>query len=257
MELLKANFLDTTTQIAVQSNSALAANLFNPDRALQYFSDGYADDLTTTSITISFDQTQTISRIALLEHNLKEFSLFYNGATANSIALSGPTTTASFNANSLTSHYLQLSAPIYATSLTLDLKKTISANSEKAIGHLVLSDQELDFARIPNSSGYTPSLDPKQIVHTLSDGGTRIHAVRDKWKAKLKFSHVTETIRDQFRDVYDQHVPFIFVPFGTHTSWDGILFECVWVGAFNFYRFSDNAANAGFSGDIDLRETPS
>ena len=257
MELLEPNLVNTTTQITVGSNTALAANLFNPDRVLQYFTDGFASDATTASVTIAFDATQTISRIALLEHNLESFNLYYNGATANTIAITGPTTVANFVSNAASDLFLQLSTPINCTSLTLDLRTTITANAEKAIGLLVLTAVELDFARIPNASGYVPSLDPKQITHTLSDGGVRVHSVRDKWKAKVKLGNITEDFRDDLRAVYDQHSPFIFVPFGTYTGWDGILFESVWVGAFDFYRFSDNAPDVGFSGTIDLRETAS
>lgn len=257
MELLKANLVNTTTQLVVQSNTALAANLFNPDRILQYFSDGYDNDMTTTTLTVNFDATTSVSRIAVLEHNLKDFLIYYNGVTANALTISGPTTTTNWSSNSQTSHFLTIPTPIDCTSISIDMKKTISANSEKAIGLLVLSSVELSFSQIPNAANYTPALDPKQIVHTLSDGGTRIHVIRDKWKAKLKLPHVTESFRDSLRDVYDQAIPFMFVPFGTHTSWDGILFECVWVGPFDFYKYTENTPDSGFSGSIEFRETPS
>lgn len=255
MELLSANFINTTTQIAVSSNSATSNYLFNPDLQLQYQTDGFADDLTQTTIRINFDSTLTIDRIALLEHNLRSFQIYYNGATANLLTISGPTTTTNFTTNSQTSHYLTLPTPLACTSLSFDVKKTIVANAEKAIGFLMISAQELDFTRIPNAAGYTPSLEPKQIVHQMSDGGTRVHSVRDKWKIKLKLAHVDSTMRDDLRTVYNSHENFMFAPWGTHTGWDGILFECVWVGPFSFYKYSDNAATAGFTGDIEFRET--
>ena len=261
MELLSANLINTTTQLVVQSNSALASNIFNPDRILQYVSDGYNNDATTTTIRINFDETTAVDRIAILNHNLKGFQFYYNGATANAISLTGAgvgyTGTANFSTNSSTSHYLTFASPINCTSLSIDLKTTIVANAEKAIGQLVLSAQELDFTRIPNAAGYQPTLDPKQIVHQLSDGGTRLHVVRDKWRAKIKLSQIDTTFRNQLKNIYDQHTAFVFVPFPTATAWDEVMFECLWIGPFNFYRFSDNAANVGFSGDIDLRETAS
>jgi hypothetical protein len=39
------------------------------------------------------------------------------------------------------------------------------------------------------------------------------------------------------------------------TGWaDEFVFECVWPGKFDFYKFSDNATDSGFSGQILLQE---
>jgi hypothetical protein len=257
MELLYPNLINTTTQLAVGSNSDIISNLFNPDKFLQYFTDGYNSDATTASITITFSATQTIDRIAMLEHNLESFNVFYNGLTANSLALSGPTTVANFVSNTAQDTYLQLSAPIYCTSLTLDMRTTLVANAEKAIGLLLLSSVNVTFDRPPSANSYVPGIEPKQIVHVLSDGGTRVHTVRQKWHAKFKLGYVTESFRNTLRDVYDSHDPFVFVPFGTGTSWDGIAFEAVWVGPFDFYKYSNNNVAAGYSGSFDFRETAS
>jgi hypothetical protein len=55
--------------------------------------------------------------------------------------------------------------------------------------------------------------------------------------------------------IYEAFAPRVYVPFGTGTGWDGILFEANWTGGFDFYEYSDNATNTGFSGNINLRET--
>lgn len=257
MELLYANYVNTTTQIGLQSNTILASNIINPERQLQYFSDGYDNDLTTTSITISFNATTAISRVALLEHNLKDFQIFYNGATANYLSLTagGNTGTANWSANSLTSNYLQLAATINVTSLTFDLRKTIVANNEKAIGHIIVSEVALSFGRLPNASGYTPNITPKQVVHTMSDGGIKINTLKEKWSVKLSYQNIDETNRDLLKGAYDLHKEFIFVPFGTATGWDKIAFPCVWLGAFGFYKYSSDVGSAGgYTGSIDLKE---
>lgn len=257
MEILYSNLINTTTQLSVGSNSDIVSNLFNPDKFLQYFSDGFDDDNTTASITIAFESTQTVDRIALLEHNLESFNLFYNGLTANSLALTGPTTVANYVSNTADDTYIQLSAPIFCTSLTLDMRKTIVANAEKAVGLLLVSSVRLTFDRTPNASSYVPEIEPKQIVHQMSDGGTRLHTVRQKLRAKFKLSYITDTFRDSLRDLYNAQTSFVFVPFGTGTSWDGIIFDAVWAGPFDFYRYSDDAAGAGFTGSFDFRETSS
>lgn len=258
MEFLKQNYINTTTQISVNTNSSTASNLFNTDQFYQFYSDGLNNDLTTTTITIAFTETTLISRIGLMDTNAKEFRLFYNGLTANAFALTstGSTTTSAWTGNSESNIYLRCT-PTYVTSVTLDIKKTQTADQEKRLGTFVLSDLYYSMAKIPNSKGYDPRINPKQVVHTLSDGGTRIHNVRKKWSADLKLDYIDTTQKTNLKTIYDLQSAFIFCPFGTTTSWDGVLFEAVWTGGFDFYQYSDDASSSGFSGAIRLKETPS
>jgi hypothetical protein len=136
------------------------------------------------------------------------------------------------------------------------MKKTITANDEKYFGLLHVSDVLLSMSQIPNSGGYKPTVVPRQIVHELSDGGIRIHNIRQKFKIDISLKYVNETLRNSLKTVYDRHDEFVFCPFGTTTAWDGIFFESVWVGDFKFYEYADDAAASGFDGNITLRETP-
>jgi len=257
MEFINQNFINTTTQIAVNSNTTLVANIFNRDQVLQYISSGFADDNTTATATISFGSTLTVDRIGLLAHNLKGFTIFFNGVTANAFAMSttSDTSTTDYSSNSESSQYFTVT-PQACTSVSIDMKSTQDANIDKALGLFLVTDKNLVFERVASAKNYKPNLDPKNIVHKLSDGGTRVHVVQDMWKFQVKYKFITTAFRDSLRTVYSRHTPFIFVPFGTTSSWDGIAQEVVWTGAFKFYQFSDNAATAGFSGSIDLKETP-
>ncbi len=257
-EFLKANYCNTTTQFVVNSNTDTVSNVLNPDQRIQYYSDGFNNDSTTVSMTISFDETMTVSRLSLKEINLKKFNIYYNGATANAFALTttGSTIASQFINNSETSLYLRC-ASVDCTSVTIDMYSTQAANSDKAIGYLVISDTLLSLQRTPSSQNYTPKIDPEQVVHAMSDGGVRIHTVKDKHTADLKFKYISRDFRDDLKDVYDSRAPFMFCPLGTTTSWDETLFECVWPGNFDFFKFSDDAAASGFSGTVTLKETSS
>lgn len=254
MEILSQNYLETTTQAAVNSSTITVQNLLNPDVRYQYVSDAYNNDSLTSSITISFDATTAIDRIALMENNWKKFNAYYNGVTANAFTITSPTTTSQWTSNSATNLYLA-TTQVNVTSVTFDIYSTQVANSEKAVGYVYLGANTLTFPRTPNASNYTPVKDPKELIHELSDGGTRRHVVQTKWAAKLKFQHITSSFRDSLLAVYETLSPFVFVPFGTGTSWDGIIFEANWMGNFDFYKYSDDAASSGFSGSIDLKET--
>lgn len=255
MEFIYANYLNTTTQLTLESNTVSGHNLFSQDPLDQYTSDGYNDDTTITSITITFDATTYVSRIALLETNLKDFTIFYNGTTANTFGLTSTqnTTTSDWSANSETSIYLFCNT-VACSSITFDMNKTMSANSEKAIGRIIVSDVLLDFERLPSSKNYKPSKEMTSVTHRMSDGGTRIQYVSDKFSADIKFKHISRTFRDNLRTVYNLRDNFIFTAFPTSSGWDSVIFDCVWTGNFDFYQYSDDAADAGYSGSIRLRE---
>lgn len=256
MELLKASYINTTTSIVVGSNTATAEYLMNPDTSFQYVTSGFNNDLTTASIRINFTETMSVSRIALCGINLKEFDVFYNGATANAFAMTttASTTTSKWTSNSETSIYIQCTL-VDCTSVTIDMKKTMVANKEKALGYLAVSRVALDFTKIPSAKNYTPLIDTQEVIHRLSDGNTRSQVIADRWKVNVRLDYVTEAFRNNLKAVYNLHEGLIFVPFGTTTSWDQVIFPCVWLGPFDFYKFSDNAPAAGFEGNIKLEET--
>lgn len=256
MEFLSANIINTTTQISVNSNTTVASNLFNRDPIYQYYTDGMANDLTTTSITITFDATTAVSRIALVDTNFKEFSVFYNGTTASTFALTAAdTTVSSYTGNADENKYFRFATTL-CTSITVNAKKTITANQEKRLGLFVISDLRISLNLIPSAQGYKPRIVPKQVVHRLSDGGVRLHNIRNKWETSMDLDFITTTQRDGLFDVYDLGLAFNFCPFGTATGWDASIYEAVWDGPFTFYEYSDNAASSGFSGKVSLKETP-
>jgi len=255
VEFLTKNLYDTTTSIVVNSNTSTAENLFNRDETFQYVSNGFNNDLTTTTITINFDVTTAVSRIGLIGMNLKDFTIFVNGATATQLSLTGaiPTSTSDFSSNSAASMFLRFDT-IQASSISIDASATFVANSEKAIGFLFIGDTKIVFPRTPSAPDYKPLFVPKQIVHKISDGGTRIHDLDRKYSTKIKFKFIEESFRDNLFTVWEASDHFGFVAFGTATGWDKVLFEVVWPGPFDFYKFSANAPASGFSGSISLAE---
>lgn len=255
MDFNKQNFILTTSALTLSTNSLLAENLINPNKDYQYFSNGDDSDLTTTTITLTFDNTTTISRIALLNHNFQDFTMFYNGATANTFTLtSGATSTSDWSSNSETSQYLQF-ATLAVSSVTIEATETITANAEKHMSFLYVSDNYFTFDRIPASNSYKPAINPKQVVHQMGDGGTKIHNVDFKRSADIKYKYLTDAQREQLKSIWDLDDPFYFALFPTTTSWDGVFFEANWIGPFDFEKYSLDAEVSGFSGSMKLRET--
>jgi hypothetical protein len=257
MEMIRKNLFDTTTAIAVNSNTSTVENLFLRDIRFQYASSGFNDDNTTSTMVISFDETVSVSRIGLVGMNLKAFTIFYDGVTANTFSLTSTahTNTSDFTSNSDTSMYLR-ATPVNCTSVSIDMKSTIVANNDKAIGYLAVSNLLSNFdSNNPRAQLYNPLFTPKEVVHELSDGSYRSQVVDRKYGTKLGLENINSTVRDSLKSVFDSHDDFIFVPFGTSTGWDEIIFPCIWRGPFQFYKYTDNAKNAGHSGNITLLET--
>lgn len=257
MDLLKPNFIDTITGIVVDSNTTTAEYIMNPDPTFQWVSSGFNSDLTTATMRINFSQTLTVSRIALLGLNLKDFSLYYNGATASTFALTSTcdTNASSWNANSETGLYLHCN-PVACTSVSIAMRKTMVADAEKAIGYFMISEERLNFSRIPAAKNYSPLTSPKEVVHKLSNGTTRVQGIStNRWSFDVKLEYISESLRDSLYEIWKLHQSHIYVPFGTTTGWDQAIAPVVWPGAFDFFKYSDNAVGAGFEGSLHLMET--
>ena len=257
MEFLRKNFFDTTTGIVVNSNTATVANLLIRDIRYQYVSDGLNVDETLATIRLNFNETLSVSRIALMGTNLKKFRVFYNGVTANTFALTstGATSASNFSSNSETSLFLT-AEPVDCTSVSIDMYSTIVANQNKAIGYLVVSNvlSDLD-GRVPPSQNYRPVFTPKEVVHELSDGSFRTQVIDRKFSAAIGLDFVDTALKNELKSVFDLHDDFIFAAFPTTTAWDEVLFPCIWRGPIELHEVSDNAIASGFSGSIRLLET--
>lgn len=255
MEFITSNYIDTITSITYDSNTITVSNILDPDLTFQYVSQGYADDSLTTSLTFNLDMITSVDRIQLKEMNFKEFTIFYDGATSSTLTLTEGATTVSDWTNNEDEHLYLKFDTIACSSITIDIKKTITQNKEKAIGYFSINKLKLNFPQIPSAKGYKPTIEPEETVHKMSDGGSRIHFLKEKWNAKIKLENITENFRDDLKEVWSEHADFVFVSFETNTSWDGISFNVIWPGKFDFYTYSDSAVDAGFSGSITLKET--
>ena len=242
MEFIGQNIVNTTTQIAVQSNTGTAAYLYNRNRTLGYTSSGY-NTTTATTITISFTVATPVSHILMLNHNIQNFSIFASG-----VSISVNTT------NSATSTYLSF-ATLTTSQLIFTLTSIFTAGGgEKSIGELIIGNRQLQFANNPSIDNFETMIFRKQVRHEMPDGGVTLYNIRDKYRARIRQTFITEAFHNNLLSVYNGATPVYFLPYPTATAWDGRAYECVWSGDFNF-KFSDNNRGVGYSGDIVLEET--
>lgn len=247
MAFLTRNELNTTTQIAVNAaNTLTVENLFDHTPRRQFTTIGFSSD-TSTNITASFSSSIVIDRIFLQNHNLRQYRVFYNGATANTL-----TPDINVSSNSATSTYHTFNT-ITVNSITLQVDRA-TTDVEKMIGEFYVGQLRFDFERNPPANKYSPLIDRQQVIHRMADGGVTQFFVADKFKTTLKWDFLTESFTSRLLSLYESVTSFYFVPFGTTTSWDGKAYEVAWTNDFDF-RHSDNNMNAGFGGSIVLEET--
>lgn len=243
MEFLEKNYLDTTTMVKVDSNTGLSSYLFDRNVGMPYVTDGYTTN-TSTIISIELDATTTISNILLQNHNLKDFRLFYDSVTANSIDI--------VSSNSATSSYFDFST-ISAKTIQLQMDEAQTVDTEKSVGEFIITEKLLAFPRNPNSQLYKPKIDRTQVKHIMPDGGIVLFNIKNKYKAKIGLKYITSSFYASLLDIYEDADPLYFIPFPTTTAWDGLAYAVVWSGDFDF-TFGDNAKNT-YSGNINIEET--
>lgn len=244
MEFLGQNLCNTTTMLKVESNSTAALYLIDRNKYLAYQTSGY-DSNTSTIISLEVGTGTVISNVLLQNHNFKNFRVFYNSVTANSIAV--------VTNNSSTNHYFNF-ASVTVGSVQVQIDTCITSGVEKSIGQIVIAEKELVFETNPSAKRYTPTIDRIQVKHIMADGGISLHNIKDKYKTKIKLEFISETFYNSMLSIFQRGTPLYFVPFPTSTSWDGTAHEVVWSGDFNF-KFNENVKTIGYNGEFVLEET--
>lgn len=257
MEFLSANLVNTTTMLSVERNSGVTSlpYVLDPDPTRQWRSTD-ASLGTNTCIQITFDEPTEFDTI-IFYAPMRSFKIYRDGVTGTALSISGAaTTTADYvnTTNTINRYFFRLSQTYTATTLHFQLTRVVTGNGQQAVGYIYVGNQLLDFSRIPDAAGYIPAIKPHQIVHEMSDGGTRVQTISYNKTTQLKFKNISQTFRDELKSIYDLHSNMGFVAFNTGTGWDGFFMNCYWEGDFDFYRLADDHLSIGYSGTIKLRE---
>jgi|6_EtaG_2_1085325.scaffolds.fasta_scaffold00880_15 L-rhamnose mutarotase len=255
MEIKKANFINTTTALTVDSNSTTVVNMIDGNRDTEYASNGYSG-ATATNIIMTFSTPTVISRIYLVDHNLKDYSIFYDETTTNTFTLTGySTSTIAYTGNSETSQYFVVSSQTVST-VYLRANEAMTASAEKVIADYYIGDLYHRFTQNPSADQYDPRINETSFNHKMSDGGTVRYFLADKFKASIQIPFVSSADRLELKTAYKSRNPLQFTPLPTESDWGGDTYEVNWVNGFPFQKFTSNIIGNGFTGQIDFEETP-
>lgn len=245
MEILKANKINTTSSMVLQAgNTGTAAYLFDRSISLGFTSVGY-DSTTSAVIGFTFATPTVLSHILLQNHNLKQFRVYYNSVTANSLA--------NFTTNSESSTYLSFSS-ITVNSVDIQMDLAMTTGVDKSIGEMVLTERDLVFERNPSIKDFSPTTTRTRVIHEMPDGGVTMYNIANKFKATLKWQFITNGFTTSLLSIYNSALPIYYVPFPTSTGWSGEAYEVLWTNDFNF-NYNDNSKSQGQGGTIEFRQT--
>lgn len=258
MEFLRANYLNTTTMITVDSGSDSSYALFDHKPTEYFTTSGDNSDLTTCTIRIEFTSAKNIDRIVLQNINWKGFRFYYNSNTANTFTFDStcPTTTSEWNQNSATSLFLKPAATTTCTIITFEITTTAIANAEKYCGEMWFSEKLLQLDHNPTAKDYKVKIGRKEYNHEMSDGATAVYYIQDNFSADIKLNYVDSDEYENIKDIHDLNTAFTFVPEPTGTAWNNKIYDVNWIGDFDFEQYATNVKDNGYNGTIRLRETP-
>ena len=256
-EFLYANYFNTTTLCTVGSGSTSVKYMIDRDETTQYQSSGFNNDALGVTITVKYASAKNIDHIIIQNTNFKSFKVYYNSNAANTFTLiDGETSTSDWTQNSATNLFLRF-ATISVDSVSICGTTTMIANQEKKVGQFWTSARRHIMAYNPASKDYKPKDDQKSWIHEMANGGSVVYRLAEKWRAKIKMRYVSTTERALLKTLYDARVDMIYIPFPTGTSWENEIYAVNWVGDWTFVNPAANNWNeAGWTGDIDLREIP-
>lgn len=256
MEICNSNRINTTTLITVDSNTSSVANLIDRNVDTNYITENYSG-ATSTTLVVTFPTATAISRIALGNHNIKDFSIFYDGTITNTFVLDSAysTSTIDYTANSQTSHFWAFST-VTVSSVHIKMNEAMAV-AEKQIAELYIGDKLHRFTQNPSSEDYESQIVEKNFIHRMSDGGAVRYFLADKFSANIQIPFISSADRSSFNTIYKTREELQFFPFPSEDNWDGAMYEVNWVNGFDFLKLTSNIENNGFTGVIQFMETPS
>lgn len=250
---LNQNLIQSTTQIALSSGSGTSDNLIDRKNRVLWRSTGEASDANTATISWVPGSSTIISRIVIQNHNFEDISIIFNSTPASQFAPG-----LSITGNALSNLYYEFASQA-VNSIDINIASTHITNAEKFAGQITISNELIELDGNPTFDNYKPFKYRKGRDLEMSDGGIVGIFIAQKFRATLDLTFIPTATYDTLTAIYNSHNPFIFVPFPVDTfttSWNGDAFNVNWTGDLTIDQFRSNVLNNGYTGQINLAETP-
>lgn len=149
-------FSDGEITATASTGDALVSRALDRNRVTYWRSNG-SDDTTTETITITWDTAQTFDRIALIDHNWKEYNVKYlSGVSyvhfASVVGIDGAQANISETTFADDSSYYEFTQ-VTTTSIQIEVVKTQTADDEKYLNQCVVTSELGTLVGYPDISG--------------------------------------------------------------------------------------------------------
>lgn len=246
------NYVNGDNLFSVTSGSGSIVNIYDRDNASQWISSGAALDATTVQIDVTFYEGVTainraIDTLILLNHNIKNFVLYYWDGTTYQTWLTKTSETTTNTVYSLSTQTI--------SKIRFEMTLTQTTNVEKAIGELILCTLQLDLG--VDLDEYDVSFRQKVKPLLLGDGSFQQMLVywspnrTEKYEAKIKMRLVPTALLASLQAIKETGNPFLWYPESSQRPSEIWLVH--WANPWR-YRYSDKYKNVGYDLEFDLKE---
>lgn len=243
----KKNLIDDVDTIAdsASTDDNIRRKLYDRNNEIQYSSIG--ETAGTSTITWTPSSAKTVDMIAVIGHNLSDFTIKYNTSLDFTSAIAVVSGTE-------TSHLFIVSSQS-VTNIVITITGTITAGETRNIGQIYFGERLYTVPDDMAGNSNLPNPVQKNSIIPLADGTANNVYVREilNWSLKLKLATVAE--RAEFIDIFRYHrtSPFFFIPRPAtpSDSWDAVGNHYIWANAPDYYRYSEDTAVSGF--DINIK----
>ncbi len=246
------NYVNADDTFSISSGSAAWGNAYNRDKDSLWQSSGANNDATAVQIDITFFEGLTainraIDRLILVNHNLKDFIVYYWDGTTYQTWL---TVTGEAVANSILTLPAQTTgkARIIATA-------TQTTNAEKTIAECIFCKETLDIG--VEMMSYDVNFREKSKTLMMGDGSMQRVLVywsprrTGKYEAKVKFHMLDEDTLNSLIAIKEAGVPFLWYP--ESEAQPDLIYLVHWSNALK-WKYSSPYKAAGFDLEMDLKE---
>jgi hypothetical protein len=246
------NYVNADDVFTVSHGSGAWGNAYNRDKSSQWQSTGAADDTTAVQIDITFYENATaisraIDRLILINHNLKDFVIYYWDGTTYQTWL---TVTGEEVANSV----ITLSPQTIAKARII-MTATQTANQDKAIGELILCQEMLNIGA--DLQTYDVAFREKSKTLLMGDGSIQKVLVywsphrTEKYEAKVKFTQISQATLLALAAIKEVGLPFLWYP--ESEAQPDLIYYVHWANTLK-WKYTTPYKAAGLDVEIDLKE---
>lgn len=220
------NYVNADNNFGAGSNLPNVPYIYDRDNSTQWQSVGFNSDSTGVAIYTNFYEksvavSRTIDTVALINHNLKNYQVqYWNGSSLvtfiNQTADTSQSLARNVSTYGNTPTALASFSPITTTTIQLVMNSTQTPNQEKALGELIVCNQQLNFSL----DLLTLDVQFRQKVKdNLMGDGSLTRAVvpwtlnrYEKYEAKASFEFIPDTTLTSFMAIKNQGLPVLWYP---------------------------------------------